>query len=191
MVCKWCRDHFSTSESANLYVGISHPALATNTNFIIIFLLTQLLEALYEDLPVQSIEFEVYHHFLASVSWWKSVSGERLKPLFLAIFIIVIIIIIIIIINFFGRVSRLILHFLWINHKERWFLADSAMKLRAEKWKKTSNLMLYTGRSSEPPEVGLVVEVCIGGWSWVCHLYTESATLSLINCSRTMTAFLL
>ena len=31
----------------------------------------------------------------------------------------------------------------------------------------------------EPPEVELVeklLEVCIGGWSWVCHLYTESAT---------------
>ena len=32
-------------------------------------------------------------------------------------------------------------------------------------------LMLYTGISlhREPPEVGLVLEVCIGGWSRVCH----------------------
>ena len=38
--------------------------------------------------------------------------------------------------------------------------------------------MLYTQVSlhKKPPEVGLVVEVCIGGWSWVCHPYIESAT---------------
>ena len=35
-----------------LYVGFAHTALPTNTNFKITFLLTRLLEALYEDLPV-------------------------------------------------------------------------------------------------------------------------------------------
>ena len=37
---------------STLYVGMAHPAPPTNTNFQITFLLTQLLEALYEDLPV-------------------------------------------------------------------------------------------------------------------------------------------
>ena len=35
-----------------LYVGMAHPAPPTNTNFQITFLLSRLLEALYEDLPV-------------------------------------------------------------------------------------------------------------------------------------------
>ena len=55
---------------------MAHPAPPTNTNFQIYFLLTQLLEALYEDLPVYSIKFEVYHHFSglsfkAEVSFWR------------------------------------------------------------------------------------------------------------------------
>ena len=37
---------------STLYVGKAHPAPPINTNFQITFLLTQLLEALYEDLPV-------------------------------------------------------------------------------------------------------------------------------------------
>ena len=35
----------------------------TNTNFRFIFLLTRFQEDVYEDLPVQSIKFEIYHHF--------------------------------------------------------------------------------------------------------------------------------
>ena len=37
---------------STLYVGIAHTTPPTNTNFRITFLLTRLLEALYEDLPV-------------------------------------------------------------------------------------------------------------------------------------------
>ena len=47
------------------------------TNTQTMFILTRLPKALYDDLPVQSIKFEVYHHFLTLVSWWKSVSGAR------------------------------------------------------------------------------------------------------------------
>ena len=47
----------------SLCIGLAHTAPPTNTNFRITFLLTQLLEALYEDLHVQSIKFEVYRHF--------------------------------------------------------------------------------------------------------------------------------
>ena len=38
--------------SSTLYVGMAHSALLTNTSFQINFLLSRLLEALYEDLPV-------------------------------------------------------------------------------------------------------------------------------------------
>ena len=41
-----------SSESAVVYVGLAHISPPTNTNFRLTFLLTQLLEALYEDLPV-------------------------------------------------------------------------------------------------------------------------------------------
>ena len=37
--------------SSTLYVAMAHTAPPTNTNFQITFLLTRLLEALYEDLP--------------------------------------------------------------------------------------------------------------------------------------------
>ena len=43
-------------------------------------------------------------------------------------------------------------------------------------------VLLYNkvSRHREPPEVGLgeklLGEVCIGGWSWVCQPYIESAT---------------
>ena len=63
-------------------------------------LLTRLLEALYEDLPVYSIKFEVYHHFsglsfLAKVSFWRPLKT------FISCDLFIIIIIIIIFINFF------------------------------------------------------------------------------------------
>ena len=45
------------------YVGLARAVSPTNTNFRLTFLLTRLQEALYEDLAVQSIKFEVYHHF--------------------------------------------------------------------------------------------------------------------------------
>ena len=38
--------------SSTLYVGLAHTAPPTNTNFRITFLLTRLLDALYEDLPL-------------------------------------------------------------------------------------------------------------------------------------------
>ena len=41
-----------------LYVGLAHTAPPFNTNFRLTFLLTQLLEALYEDIPAWSIKFE-------------------------------------------------------------------------------------------------------------------------------------
>ena len=41
------------------------------TNTQTMFILTRLPKALYDDLPVQSIKFEVYHHFLmVEVSFW-------------------------------------------------------------------------------------------------------------------------
>ena len=39
---------------STLYVGLACTAPSTNTNFRFTFLLTQLLEALYEDLPIES-----------------------------------------------------------------------------------------------------------------------------------------
>ena len=50
-----------------------HPLI--QTNFQLTFLLTRLQEALYEDLAVYSIKFEVYHHFsgvqlLAEINFW-------------------------------------------------------------------------------------------------------------------------
>ena len=40
------------ADKVSFYIGMAHPAPTTNTNFQITFLLTQLLKALYEDLPV-------------------------------------------------------------------------------------------------------------------------------------------
>ena len=45
-------DHLIRECGSTSYVGMAHIAPPTNTNFQIIFLLTRLLEALYEDLPV-------------------------------------------------------------------------------------------------------------------------------------------
>ena len=45
---------------STLYVGLARAISPTNTNFWLTFLLTRLQEALYEDLAVQSIKFEVY-----------------------------------------------------------------------------------------------------------------------------------
>ena len=59
-----------------MYVGMGQPPPPTNTNFQITFPLTRLLEALYEDLPVENIIFHVCHHFsglsfVAEVSFWQ------------------------------------------------------------------------------------------------------------------------
>ena len=54
-------------------VGLARAVSPTITNFRLTFLLTRLQEALYEDLAVYSIKFEVYHHFsglLAEVNFW-------------------------------------------------------------------------------------------------------------------------
>ena len=48
---------------STLYVGLARAVSSTNTNFRLTFLLTRLQEALYEDLAVKSIKFEVYYHF--------------------------------------------------------------------------------------------------------------------------------
>ena len=45
--CPFIREYGST-----LYVGMAHQAPPTNTNFQIVFLLTRLPKALYDDLPV-------------------------------------------------------------------------------------------------------------------------------------------
>ena len=60
---------------STVYVGLAHTAPPTNTNFQLIFLLTRLQEAFYEDLPVLSIKFKVYHHFsglrfIPEVNFW-------------------------------------------------------------------------------------------------------------------------
>ena len=61
--------------SSTLYVGLAHAVPPTNINFRLTFLLTRLQEALYEDLPVKSLKFEVYHNFsglcfIAEVNLW-------------------------------------------------------------------------------------------------------------------------
>ena len=61
---------------STLYVGLARAISPTNTNFRLTFLLTRLQEALYEDLAVSSIKFEVYHHFsglyfLPEVNFWR------------------------------------------------------------------------------------------------------------------------
>ena len=87
---------------STLYVGLARTAPPINTNFRLTFLLTRLQEALYEDLPVWSIKFDVYHHFsglcfIVEVNFWRPPKTVYSCNLF-------IIIIIIIIINFFRRV---------------------------------------------------------------------------------------
>ena len=61
---------------STLYVGLARAVPPNNTNFRLTFLLTRLQEALYEDLAVKSIKFEVYHHFsglsfIAKVNFWR------------------------------------------------------------------------------------------------------------------------
>ena len=57
-----------------------------NTNFRLRFLLTRLQEALYEDLPVENIKFEVNHHF-SGLSFLAEVSfGSPLTMSFLTFF---------------------------------------------------------------------------------------------------------
>ena len=60
-----------------LYVGIAHPAPPTNTNFQITFLLSRILEALYETYLYRASNLKSTITFLASVSWRKSVYGGR------------------------------------------------------------------------------------------------------------------
>ena len=63
--------------------------------FRLTFLLTQLQEALYEDLPVESIKFEVSHHFsglsfIAEVNFWhppkKNVSCDKFIMIIIVIY---------------------------------------------------------------------------------------------------------
>ena len=53
---------FEYWKDISLYVGLARAVPPNNTNFQLTFLLTRLQEALYEDLPVQSIKLEVYYH---------------------------------------------------------------------------------------------------------------------------------
>ena len=46
------KQHVIRECSSTLYVGLARAVPPTNTNFRLIFLLTRLQEALYEDLPV-------------------------------------------------------------------------------------------------------------------------------------------
>ena len=60
---------------STLYVGLARKAPPINTNFQLTLLLTQLQEALYEDLTLWSIKFAVYHLFsslssIAEVNFW-------------------------------------------------------------------------------------------------------------------------
>ena len=59
-----------------LYVGLARAVPPTNINFRLTYLLTRLQVALYEDIPVWNIKFEVYHHFhgltfIAEVNIWR------------------------------------------------------------------------------------------------------------------------
>ena len=62
--------------SSTPYIGLARAVPPTNTNFWLTFLLIRLQEALYEDLAVWSIKFEVYHpfsglNFVAEVNFWR------------------------------------------------------------------------------------------------------------------------
>ena len=87
--------------SSTFYVGLARAVPPSSTNFHLTFLLNRLQEAIYEDLPIQSIKFEVYDHFsglsfIAEVNFWH-------PPITVDSCDLVILIIIIIII-FFRRV---------------------------------------------------------------------------------------
>ena len=86
-----------------LYVGLAHTTPPTNTNFRLTFLLTRLLEALYEDIPAWSIKFEVYHNF-SGLSFIAEVNFWRLLKTVISCDLFIYIIIIIIIIHFFRQV---------------------------------------------------------------------------------------
>ena len=78
-----------------LYVGLAHTVPPTNTNFRFTFLLIRLQETLYEDLSVQSIKFEIYHHFsclcfIAEVNFWHSPKTVISCDKFIIIIIIII-----------------------------------------------------------------------------------------------------
>ena len=64
----------SSTKSESVVALSMRGAPSANANFQITFLLTRLLETLYENLLVLSIKFEVYHHFsgfMAEVSFWQ------------------------------------------------------------------------------------------------------------------------
>ena len=95
-------------QGSTLYVGLTRAVSPTNSNFRLNYLLTRLQEALYEDLPVKSIKFEVYHQFsglcfIAEVKFLAPVKNSRFLR-FIPNILIIIMIIFIIIINFFRRV---------------------------------------------------------------------------------------
>ena len=97
-----CYIYYQRVQQHSLCIGLAHTPPPTNINFRITFLLTQLLEALYEDLHVQSIKLEVYHHFsglsfIVEVNFWHPLITVVSCDLFITI-------IIIIIIHFFRRV---------------------------------------------------------------------------------------
>ena len=80
--------------SSTLYVGLARAVPPTNTNFLLTFLLARLEEALYEDLPVQSIKFEVYHHFSGlsfkvEVSFWRPTKTIVSCDFFIIIIVII------------------------------------------------------------------------------------------------------
>ena len=51
-VCFWSTHILIREYGSTLYVGLARAVSPTNTNFLLTFLLTQLQEALYEDLAV-------------------------------------------------------------------------------------------------------------------------------------------
>ena len=80
--------------SSTLYVGFARAVPPTNTNFRLTFLLIRLEEALYEDLPVESIKFEVYRHFSglsfkAEVNFWHPTKTVVSCDFFIIIIIII------------------------------------------------------------------------------------------------------
>ena len=62
-ICKCKGGYIIREYDSTLNVGLARAVSPTNTNFRLTFLLTRLKQALYEDLAVYSIKFEVYHHF--------------------------------------------------------------------------------------------------------------------------------
>ena len=79
MYSAWCP--YIRECGSTLYVGLARAVPPTNINFRLTFLLTRLQEALYEDLSVYSVKFEVYHHFsglsfIVEVNFWRPPSCD-------------------------------------------------------------------------------------------------------------------